>query len=261
MLDAGRCPELEWRFEDADGEIKRIGSVQSNFEAQMEAREKKGRHRANVIEERDPLSGEIRRHVYGGLVCGQVYVGSGDRFGAKAPEIDRRALSAADRARRIDAALELAERLYPGTRETLTLRFRDPMKIVGSDHDRIAVRAVFGLAGGLSGRRELEPTAGVRLNLLRGAGNVAHLTAAAQAAYDDARTRKQTCAEWTDWLGEKLARKGCSAAERALGAMIARQADALVVLAIARFRACLSRVPGRVERGARIRAAALAAAA
>lgn len=249
MADAGRCPDLEWRFNDAEIEIKRIGSVQSSFEAEMEARSRQARHLPNVILERDPVSGQVRRHVYGGLVCGQVFVGGGTHSSSSPKEPDRRALSASDRARRIDAAIELADRLHPGTREILELRFGAPMKVLDpASDDRVIVRGIFGVAGG-----QRSETTGIRRALLRGNGSVAHLTDAAREAFERSRTARESCSEWVDWLGTKLARNGGSAAERTLAATIARESDTLVVVAIARFRACLCRVPERVLRGARAR--------
>lgn len=189
----------------------------------MEARSQRGRHLARVFVDDDGR----RIGCYGGLVNGQVHVGHGGGGGAvREAEPDELARDAVERAARIGRALLDADRLHPGTRAILELRFR---------RDLAPERAAFGTA---TGRQ-------------RGCGNVAHLTDAAIGAFEQSRTRLETCEAWVDRLGSRLAASTAGAVELALGAQIAREAESLVDIAIERFRRHLSRVPAVVERRAR----------
>jgi hypothetical protein len=241
VIDPTSCPILERYFESVPDELKRIGSVHSSFEAEMDARECRRPHALRVIVERDEFGGE-RRHVYGGLVNGQVYCGQGDELRIRDPHPKTwrdPGLVAAGFAKRVELAFRDLEQ---NDVAVLRLRFREPLP---------AAWVCFGIAGA-NGRRDrpsIDGIAVVARELPRGCGNVAHLTEAAQAAHAQARTQRDLV-RWLDALGSKADRGKLSPAESALVREIRRQAEALVSRALARFLRAFPRVPEQVRRRA-----------
>lgn len=209
MLDPRTEAELLWFFNLAPDELQRMRSLQSGFEAEMEARSLRGQH-----------ARELR--------CGPVFVGSDKRHvDPHADFIDERALHAAAKERRIRRALEDAGET---SAHILRLRYREILPVC---------RMPFGCVGGVEasfkrGRAPLKDA--VARTLLRGAGNVAHLTPTARAAHRWSRSTRKIGA-WLDRLGAALCAKAPSPKDRALGAEVRREAEQLVNRAVDAYRA------------------------
>jgi hypothetical protein len=246
LVDSTSSPILDRYFNDVPDDLRRIGSLQSSFEAEMEARSARGRHLPTVVHDEDG------RQVasYTGLRCGPVHVRSAAVRSCRPPEYpeDRDpGLRASEFARQVERSLA---QLEPRDVLVLRLRFREPLPVS---------RVAFGRAPPSSWRGALAAGADHRQRE-RGCGNVAHLADAAHHAYERART-ELPFVRWLEHLGTRLvqvnaqgmvqARKGgTSVAARADAAEIARESEALVTVALGRFLRAYPRVPAALRMAA-----------
>lgn len=239
-MHARDVSDLEWYFNDCEGAIKRdVRSLQSGFEAEMDARSKLSRHRVFSVED-----GRGRFLVRGTeLACGCGAHSTGSHEGARLPEHPDDSdpiLFAVARERRVSGALD---RAGPLVALALRLRFREVLP---------ECREPFGVVGGTVRRARTLAMNGIRKPLRRGQGNLAHLTEIAAAAHDGDRTRLDL-SRWVDRLGNRLREGHLPPGVRALGRAIAHECEILEHRCLGAYHAARERVPERVRRaGARM---------
>jgi hypothetical protein len=251
--------ELSRFFNEVDGDIARsVRSVQSQWEAEMESRSMLGRHRGFVVRfDRQGIEPRVQHLDGTDLHCGCTAHGGQGSDGA-APErewIDRGSLVAVRSKERTVVVLQDTDSAAraPDARwtcsvppsEVLQLRFREVLP---------KCREPFGI---IEGPLRVAKALDIQRQVpVRGAGNVAHLTAAAAVAWRRSlggRGARGSVAGWTDRFGAKLKEGRVSQEDRALCSSIAHESQQLVIAALTLYRRAAVSVPAEVKRAARAR--------